>query len=114
MTTKSERMIIEIPNAQGGKGVLKREPLMTPMQQGEHCGLFAEIKLEPGCTLGFHEHHGDTETYYITSGKGVYNQNGTKVDVKAGDVLFCPDGEGHALDNSGTTDLIWIALILKA
>ena len=33
--------------------------------------------------------------------------------VKAGDVTFCPDGTGHALDNTGDTDLVFMALIIK-
>ena len=32
--------------------------------------------------------------------------------VKAGDVTFCPDGTGHALDNTGDTDLVFMALII--
>lgn len=39
--------------------------------------------------------------------------NGTKYPVKAGDVVFCDDGEGHGLLNSGKGDLTFIALILK-
>ena len=37
----------------------------------------------------------------------------TKYPVKAGDVVFCDDGEGHGLLNSGKGDLTFIALILK-
>ena len=24
-----------------------------------------KVTIEPNCTLGFHEHHGETESYYI-------------------------------------------------
>ena len=34
------------------------------------CGLYAEVVIEPGCSLGYHEHHGESETYYILSGEG--------------------------------------------
>ena len=67
---------------------------------------------EPNCTLGFHEHHGETETYYILSGEGSYNDGEKSYPVKAGDVTFCPDGTGHALDNTGDTDLVFMALII--
>lgn len=39
--------------------------------------------------------------------------NGTKYPVKAGDVVFCDDGEGHGLLNNGKEDLKFMALILK-
>ena len=73
---------------------------------------YAKVTIEPNCTLGFHEHHGETETYYILSGEGSYNDGEKSYPVKAGDVTFCPDGTGHALDNTGDTDLVFMALII--
>ena len=62
--------------------------------------------------LGSHEHHGESETYYIVSGSGIYSDNGALRMVKAGDVTFTPDGQGHALTNSGDEDLVFMALII--
>mgnify|MGYP002275609945 CR=1 FL=1 len=76
------------------------------------CGLYAKVTIEPGCTLGFHEHHGETETYYILSGKGLYNDNGTEVEIGAGDVTYCAPGEGHGLKCLGNEPVEMIALIL--
>ena len=59
------------------------------------------------------EHHGETETYYILSGEGSYNDGEKSFPVKTGDVTFCPDNSGHALDNTGDTDLVFMALIIK-
>ncbi len=56
------------------------------------------MTLEPGCSLGYHEHQGESETYYILTGEGTYDDNGRIRPVKAGDVTFTPDGCGHALD----------------
>ena len=72
-----------------------------------------QVTLEPGCSLGYHEHHGESETYYILQGQGEYNDNGTYRPVKAGDITFTPDNHGHALANTGNTDLIFMALIIK-
>ncbi len=41
------------------------------------------MTLEPGCSLGYHEHHGESETYYIIQGQGEYNDNGKYRPVKA-------------------------------
>lgn len=113
MTKHSEREIARVEHANGGAGYLLKEPLITPEQMGEHCGLFSRVTLEPKCELGYHEHHGETETYYILSGTGIYNDNGTEVEVEAGDVTFCEDGNGHGLRNVGDDDLAFVALILK-
>ena len=42
----------------------------------------------------------------------IYNDGEKSYPVKAGDVTFCPDGTGHALDNTGDTDLVFMALII--
>lgn len=95
MTTKEERIVERIEGASGGKGILRKEVLIDKEQMGEHCGLFGEVTLEPGAVLGYHEHHGETETYYILSGNGVYVDNGEEIPAKEGDVFFCEDGDGH-------------------
>lgn len=91
ITTASEHQVDKVEQMAGGKG---------------------HVIIEPNCTLGFHEHHGETETYYILSGEGSYNDGEKSYPVKAGDVTFCPDGTGHALDNTGDTDLVFMALII--
>ena len=113
MTKHSEREIIRAEHVNGGAGHLLKEALILPEQMGEHCSMFSRVTLEAGCALGYHEHHGETETYYILSGNGIYNDNGTDVEVEAGDVTFCEDGCGHGLRNCGDDDLSFVALILK-
>lgn len=71
------------------------------------------MTLEPGCSLGYHEHHGESETYYILSGQGEYSDNGLYRPVQPGDITFTPDGKGHGLANIGNTDLVFMALIIK-
>jgi len=68
--------------------------------------------LEPGSAVGYHDHHGEIEIYYILEGEGVYNDNGVDFPIKAGDVAVCNDGEGHALTNTGKANLRMVALIL--
>ena len=77
------------------------------------CGLYAEVTIEPGCSLGYHEHHGESETYYIIKGQGNYDDNGQIRPVTVGDRTFTPDGYGHGITNTGDTDLVFMALIIK-
>ena len=74
--------------------------------------LFNICTLKPGSGLGYHVHSGEGEFYHILSGEGEYSDNGTITVLKAGDTSFCPDGEGHAIVNRGSEDLIFAALII--
>lgn len=113
MTKKEERTIQKLEAVNGGRGVMLKEALINSEEMGAHCGLFGQVTLEPGAVLGYHEHHNETETYYILSGEGMYVDNGTNIPAKTGDVFFCKDGDGHGLMNTGNEELVFIALILK-
>jgi len=74
--------------------------------------LFAKNVLKPGASIGLHEHIGDSETYVILSGEGLVNDNGDQEFVKTGDVIITRHGEKHSIENTGTSDLEFLALIL--
>lgn len=110
---KEERETQKAEHASGGAGFILKEALIKGEQLGNSCKMFSQVIIKPGCELGYHEHHGETETYYLLQGKGLYNENGIQREIQAGDVTFCPDGEGHGLINNGEENIIFIALILK-
>ena len=70
------------------------------------------VTIQPGSSLGYHEHKNESETYYILSGTAEYNDNGTTRTVKAGDVTYTPDGCGHALKPIGNEPVVFMALII--
>ena len=51
--------------------------------------------------------------FYFLSGKGRVRDGATWYDVEAGDVLSTGNGSGHAVENTGDTDLEMIAVIVK-
>lgn len=108
-----DRNIFSKENHLGGEGqITVRELILSPE---ELCGkgrVFAHSTLEPGASIGYHIHQGDAELYYIYSGQGEFNDNGTLKPVQAGDVTFTWSGEGHSLKNTGTQPLEFIAVIL--
>lgn len=104
--------IQKVEQMHGGKGHVLIKRLLGEKELNGKCGLYAEVTIEPGCSLGYHEHHQESETYYILAGKGEYDDNGTKRAVKAGDVTFTPDGCGHGLENTGEENLVFMALII--
>ncbi len=98
--------------AEGGRGVLALDKFSSLPELPENLRLYAHAKLEPGATVGYHVHRGESEIYYILSGKGLYSDNGTERNVVAGDVTFTPDGEGHSLENTGDEVLEFMALVV--
>ena len=52
----------------GGNGHVIIKEILDAEQLNGKCGLYAQVTLEPGCSLGYHEHHGESETYYILQG----------------------------------------------
>lgn len=104
--------IRRVENMAGGKGHVLIKDILGEKELNGKCGLYSEVTIEPGCSLGYHEHHGESETYYILSGKGDYNDNGTVRLVKAGDITYTPNGCGHGLENTGDENLVFMALII--
>ena len=99
----------------GGKGNMKIEKVLSEAELKDKCGLYARVTLHPGDVLGYHEHHGNGECYFVLSGTGVYDDNGVTRTIRAGDVTWTPDGSGHALSNeNGKEDVVFMALIINA
>ena len=97
-----------------GNGTITIVHLLTPEELDGKCDMLAKVIIPPGCSIGEHEHHGNTETYHILSGEAIYNDNGNLTRITAGETTFCPDGEKHGIENaSQTEDLVFIALIIK-
>ena len=113
MVKKNQEIpVFEESAPMGGKGLLKLTKPSDALQAPAKVKTFALAELEPGSAVGYHEHHGESETYYILSGSGMYNDNGTLVPVAKGDVTYTPSGEGHGLENTGTETMTFIALIV--
>ncbi len=108
----SQRNLITEMGAENGKGKLVLDKLITEPDFQKKIRTYAKAVLEPGASVGYHVHHGESESYFILSGTGEYNNNGILENVSCGDVTFTPSGEGHAIKNIGTDTLEFIALIV--
>lgn len=98
---------------EGGIGRMQRDRLLEEDQLGGICSYVAQIPLEPGCSIGIHQHVGDSEMYFITAGAATYTENDVEHRVEKGDVLYCPDGSFHGILNSGEDMLSFVAVIQK-
>lgn len=112
MTKQGQRPVECTEHKAGGEGITRIERLLDNGQMGSHCRLFSRVTLESHSSIGYHEHHGESETYYILSGQGRYDDNGVPTAVGPGDVTHTPSGQGHGIANTGEEPLEFIALIL--
>lgn len=83
-------------HANGGKGRLIIQPILSDAELGNKCRLYARVTIPVGSSMGLHTHSGDGETR----------------EVGPGDATFCADGHNHAIENIGDTDLVLMALII--
>jgi mannose-6-phosphate isomerase-like protein (cupin superfamily) len=96
----------------GGKGQVFMEHFLDLHKSNGAGRLFSKTVIPPGASIGVHKHEGDCEVYYILKGEALLNDNGTEVKLGPGDVNLCRDGETHGIENIGSGDLEYIAIIL--
>lgn len=68
-------------------------------------------RLVPGASIGLHTHVDSSEIMFITKGQGYVLYDGERIDLKAGDVHYCPKGHSHTLINSSDADLEFSAVV---
>lgn len=113
MIRKANNHKIEvIDNLKGGKGYVT---VVNFFQMEDFLGkgrLYGKSIIKPGNSIGYHNHEGDQEAYFILKGMALYNENGNETILGPGDLTICRDGESHSIEALGDEDLEYIMLIL--
>ena len=113
MVRPSCDMQVEVREAmRGGKGRVQIRHVFKQEELKGKCRLFAKITLEPGCSIGLHEHVDEEEVFYIIKGRGRVVDGGVERDVAEGDAILTGDGASHSIENIGDEDLQLMAVIL--
>ena len=112
MVTRGENCPVRHTQVQKGDGIIHIKDLTDKEGLYHHGRLFAHVTVDPGCSLGDHPHSHETEFYYIIRGEGLFNDNGTEVTVRAGDICATGWGETHGIRNNGREPLEIVALIV--
>lgn len=106
-----ERQQTLTPNARGGTGVFdKRDYIPESMANAR---MFAEIKLDPGCSLGVHQHTGEYEIFFFHEGEVTLTDGGAEHKMHPGDFAICYDGESHGIANWTDKPASLFAAIIK-
>ena len=108
---RSEMKVEEIERMRDGEGKAQLTYLLDGSTQ-KNARMFAEVTLDPGCSIGYHPHNSETEYYFILSGSGVVNDDGKDVQVKKGDSVITGFGAYHSIKNNGSVPLVFHAVIV--
>ncbi|NLG88231.1 MAG: cupin domain-containing protein [Clostridiaceae bacterium] len=113
MIKKAEEMKSEIrERLRGGNGNVELLHILNTDEMKGKVRLYAKITLNPGCSIGTHQHVDEEEAYYILKGTARVNDNGTEKIVKPGDVVLTGDGASHSIENAGDEPLEFIAVVM--
>lgn len=97
----------------GGVGVTSITALLEPGQLLDRGRMFSRVTVPAGASVGMHRHDGEVEFYYVLSGEGDYRQDDEPViRIGAGDLVSVDDHHTHGVVNTGSQELVFIALIL--
>jgi len=102
----------KITNMRDGKGEVHILHLVEKQALLGKSRFFARLSVKPASSIGQHKHENEFEIFYILSGKGVFNDNGTPIPIQAGDVCFTGPGESHSIENTSQEDLELLAIIV--
>lgn len=100
------------PNLKGGKDTVRLIHFLDVENAYGTGRLFGISVIPPGGSIGYHQHSGDFEIYYILKGCARVVDDGVEGWLEPGDAMLCRDGHSHSIENAEDTDLEYVAVIL--
>lgn len=97
----------------GGAGTVRIEHFWAKEELKGKTRLCARLVLQPGTSIGFHEHVAEEEVFIVARGQGRVTDGDRKVLVNEGDTILTGDGAGHAVEAVGDEALELIAIIVQ-
>ncbi len=95
----------------GGKGDVTLLHAFKSNEITAPCRVCSTLILEPGCSIGTHQHNGEDEIYYILSGTGLLSDGKEETVVTTGDAVLTGNGESHSIENIGNDTLKIFAVV---
>lgn len=101
-----------VQSAHGGKGKIKMRFSFEKQKGMGMWNFFAYAELPKGSTVGYHQHLGNDEWYFILNGEAEITIDGSEVKIKRGDCVLTKDGSFHGITKVVRT-LKFIAVEIK-
>lgn len=107
-----KEILTQAEHVQNGRGIVKTYHICTKEELGKVGRLYGRVVLDPGCSIGWHQHLGETEPYYVLKGQGTFIDNDEKAyPVGPGDVCLIENGQFHSIENNSDEPLEFMTLI---
>jgi len=114
MIRRKDSYQVDIREAmRGGSGKVKIEHFWDQTQLRGKTRLCAKLTLEPGSSIGFHEHHDEEEVFIVIRGQAQILDGTQQQLVNVGDSILTGGGAGHAVEAVGDEPLEMIAVIVQ-
>ena len=108
-----ELTIKNVEKLRNGRGNTIVQHLIEGEELKGKAKLISKLTLEPGASIGVHEHKEDFEVYYILQGEGRVMDNGHMQPIGSGDVVYTANGESHCLENTGEGNLVLLDIVIN-
>ena len=95
-----------------GNGTTVYDHVLEKSELSTNCRMFTKVTLEPGASIGYHQHIKEEDIYYILSGIATVTDNGETRCVYPGEVVRAGDGDHHSIENNGQQPLEFMSIIL--
>ena len=106
--------VVTVEGMRGGAGSVEIHHILEGEELMGHGTLYARVIIKPHSSIGWHQHVGNTEPYYILKGVGTFVDNdGSKTEIAEGDVCVIEVGQSHAIENPNDESLEIIALVIN-
>jgi len=109
---KNEIRVEDIESLRGGIGIVTQYHFL---EEEDSCGCGKNFNIsvqKPGTSIGYHQHVGNYEVYYILEGKALVCDDGAESMLTPGDCMICKNGHYHSIVSTGPGDLRYLSLIL--
>ena len=101
----------ELEASHGGQGQVKNVRLFEAEDFDTKLRFIYYVEMEPGTSIGYHQHGDNEEAYVVMEGNGLMTVNDEARAVKTGDVILNKPGWSHGLEN--TSDRILKLLVFE-
>ncbi|MFT7668554.1 MAG: mannose-6-phosphate isomerase-like protein (cupin superfamily) [Planctomycetota bacterium] len=68
----------------------------------------------PGQEHKIHAHQGIDKVYHVVEGRGLFLLDGREEEMEAGELLVAPEGVPHGIRNTGSENLVVLAILAPA
>ena len=96
-----------VPGMNGGTGEMSAKMYMDAGMKIIPCRIHA------GGSIGMHAHPASDDINYILSGKGKALCGDTEEELVPGVCHVCPKGSEHSIVNTGSEELIMLAVVVE-